>query len=146
MIVDFSTGGCFPAEGRVHSWKEELSIQCCSFTFYTEIPNCIFKMVSRELPVGFSCVSWLRAVQNAKEICQGAFIYGLCRLCKCWLLNSCFSHYFYFLFSSFGKRSAGSLRRGCECIVLEPSEMIVVSPPFLDFYHASVNAIPQTHT
>uniref|UniRef100_A0A673LR20 Rap guanine nucleotide exchange factor 2 n=1 Tax=Sinocyclocheilus rhinocerous TaxID=307959 RepID=A0A673LR20_9TELE len=27
---------------------------------------------------------------------------------------------------SFGKRSAGSLRRGCECIVLEPSEMIVV--------------------
>ncbi|XP_046881038.1 rap guanine nucleotide exchange factor 2 isoform X3 [Hypomesus transpacificus] len=28
--------------------------------------------------------------------------------------------------SSFGKRSAASLRRGCECIVLEPSEMIVV--------------------
>ncbi|XP_068596971.1 rap guanine nucleotide exchange factor 2 [Brachionichthys hirsutus] len=28
--------------------------------------------------------------------------------------------------SSFGKRSAGSQRRGCECIVLEPSEMIVV--------------------
>ncbi|RLW09120.1 hypothetical protein DV515_00002681 [Chloebia gouldiae] len=26
----------------------------------------------------------------------------------------------------FGKRSAGSFRRGCECIVLEPSEMIVV--------------------
>ncbi|KAJ8383219.1 hypothetical protein SKAU_G00039970 [Synaphobranchus kaupii] len=26
----------------------------------------------------------------------------------------------------FGKRSAGSHRRGCECIVLEPSEMIVV--------------------
>lgn len=32
-----------------------------------------------------------------------------------------------FSLSSFGKRSAGSLRRGCECIVLEPSEMIVVS-------------------
>uniref|UniRef100_A0A5F9CYF7 Rap guanine nucleotide exchange factor 2 n=1 Tax=Oryctolagus cuniculus TaxID=9986 RepID=A0A5F9CYF7_RABIT len=28
--------------------------------------------------------------------------------------------------SSFGKRSAGSFKRGCECIVLEPSEMIVV--------------------
>ncbi|XP_042559067.1 rap guanine nucleotide exchange factor 2 isoform X5 [Clupea harengus] len=28
--------------------------------------------------------------------------------------------------SSFGKRSAGSARRGCECIVLEPSEMLVV--------------------
>ncbi|XP_048220204.1 rap guanine nucleotide exchange factor 2 isoform X4 [Perognathus longimembris pacificus] len=28
--------------------------------------------------------------------------------------------------SSFGKRSAGSFRRACECIVLEPSEMIVV--------------------
>uniref|UniRef100_A0AAY4DI30 Rap guanine nucleotide exchange factor 2 n=1 Tax=Denticeps clupeoides TaxID=299321 RepID=A0AAY4DI30_9TELE len=27
--------------------------------------------------------------------------------------------------SSFGKRSAGSCRRGCECIVLEPSEMLV---------------------
>lgn len=32
----------------------------------------------------------------------------------------------FFFFSSFGKRSAGSFRRGCECIVLEPSEMIVV--------------------
>lgn len=31
-----------------------------------------------------------------------------------------------FLIFSFGKRSAGSFRRGCECIVLEPSEMIVV--------------------
>lgn len=31
-----------------------------------------------------------------------------------------------FLVFSFGKRSAGSFRRGCECIVLEPSEMIVV--------------------
>ncbi|XP_029090765.1 rap guanine nucleotide exchange factor 2 isoform X4 [Monodon monoceros] len=31
-----------------------------------------------------------------------------------------------FVKTSFGKRSAGSFRRGCECIVLEPSEMIVV--------------------
>ncbi|ELK38659.1 Rap guanine nucleotide exchange factor 2 [Myotis davidii] len=31
--------------------------------------------------------------------------------------------------SSFGKRSAGSFRRGCECIVLEPSEMIVHPSP-----------------
>lgn len=37
---------------------------------------------------------------------------------------------FVFSLFSFGKRSAGSLRRGCECIVLEPSEMIVVSPVF----------------
>lgn len=36
-----------------------------------------------------------------------------------------------FLFFSFGKRSAGSFRRGCECIVLEPSEMIVVRIFFL---------------
>ncbi|GCB65893.1 hypothetical protein scyTo_0004876 [Scyliorhinus torazame] len=28
--------------------------------------------------------------------------------------------------SCFGKQTAGSLRRGCECIVLETSEMIVV--------------------
>lgn len=43
-----------------------------------------------------------------------------------------------FLFlSSFGKRSAGSLRRGCECIVLEPSEMIVVSPNFYILYTAT---------
>uniref|UniRef100_A0A8B9GKL2 Rap guanine nucleotide exchange factor 2 n=1 Tax=Amazona collaria TaxID=241587 RepID=A0A8B9GKL2_9PSIT len=33
--------------------------------------------------------------------------------------------------SSFGKRSAGSFRRGCECIVLEPSEMIVVRISFM---------------
>jgi len=32
----------------------------------------------------------------------------------------------FFFLPSFGKRSAGSFRRGCECIVLEPSEMIVV--------------------
>uniref|UniRef100_A0A8C9BDT5 Rap guanine nucleotide exchange factor 2 n=1 Tax=Phocoena sinus TaxID=42100 RepID=A0A8C9BDT5_PHOSS len=34
--------------------------------------------------------------------------------------------------SSFGKRSAGSFRRGCECIVLEPSEMIVSVTQFVD--------------
>lgn len=42
-----------------------------------------------------------------------------------------------FLFFSFGKRSAGSFRRGCECIVLEPSEMIVVrifSCNFFNFF------------
>lgn len=45
---------------------------------------------------------------------------------------------FLFLFlSSFGKRSAGSLRRGCECIVLEPSEMIVVSSNFYFSYTAT---------
>lgn len=38
-----------------------------------------------------------------------------------------------FLFFSFGKRSAGSFRRGCECIVLEPSEMIVVRIFFTQF-------------
>lgn len=38
----------------------------------------------------------------------------------------CFVWHVRFHFS-FGKRSAGSLRRGCECIVLEASEMIVVS-------------------
>lgn len=35
------------------------------------------------------------------------------------------------LFYSFGKRSAGSSRRGCECIVLEASEMIAVRFPFI---------------
>lgn len=49
-----------------------------------------------------------------------------CRFC-CLKVNFKFFH---FLLCSFGKRSAGSLRRGCECIVLEPSEMIVVSPTF----------------
>lgn len=28
--VDFSRGGCFPSGGSGNSWKEELSIQCCS--------------------------------------------------------------------------------------------------------------------
>ncbi|KAJ6668731.1 hypothetical protein lerEdw1_012214, partial [Lerista edwardsae] len=43
--------------------------------------------------------------------------------------NQCFfqgADFFPSPFFSFGKRSAGSFRRGCECIVLEPSEMIVV--------------------
>lgn len=45
----------------------------------------------------------------------------------------CISLFFSF---SFGKRSAGSLRRGCECIVLEPSEMIVVSPEYADMQYS----------
>ncbi|XP_048383003.1 rap guanine nucleotide exchange factor 2 isoform X6 [Stegostoma tigrinum] len=47
--------------------------------------------------------------------------------------------------SSFGKRSAGSLRRGCECIVLEPSEMIVLPADFTKL-HLTDNLHPQvTH-
>ncbi|XP_067852267.1 rap guanine nucleotide exchange factor 6 isoform X5 [Heptranchias perlo] len=46
---------------------------------------------------------------------------------------------------SFGKQSAGSLRRGCECIVLEPSEMIVL-PADLSKMHLTDNPHPQvTH-
>uniref|UniRef100_A0A452V0Y3 Rap guanine nucleotide exchange factor 2 n=1 Tax=Ursus maritimus TaxID=29073 RepID=A0A452V0Y3_URSMA len=41
-------------------------------------------------------------------------------------LQFIFHKSFFFSLPSFGKRSAGSFRRGCECIVLEPSEMIVV--------------------
>jgi len=52
-----------------------------------------------------------------------------------------------FLFFSFGKRSAGSFRRGCECIVLEPSEMIVVrifSCNFFNFFFSEKNFVLQT--
>lgn len=52
-----------------------------------------------------------------------------------------------FLFFSFGKRSAGSFRRGCECIVLEPSEMIVVrifSCNFFNVFFSEKNFVLQT--
>ncbi|XP_067899855.1 rap guanine nucleotide exchange factor 6-like isoform X7 [Heterodontus francisci] len=46
---------------------------------------------------------------------------------------------------SFGKQTAGSLRRGCECIVLEASEMIVL-PADLSKMHLTDNPHPQvTH-
>ncbi|XP_064239833.1 rap guanine nucleotide exchange factor 6-like isoform X4 [Aotus nancymaae] len=45
--------------------------------------------------------------------------------------------------SSFGKRSAGSFRRGCECIVLEPSEMIVVN--YMDENEGVPRTAPTLH-
>lgn len=35
------------------------------------------------------------------------------------------------MFLSFGKRSGGTGRRMNECLILEPSEMVVVSTPFI---------------
>ncbi len=50
------------------------------------------------------------------------------------ILFVCFKLLFSVLFSSFGKRSDGGARRHNECIVLEPSEMIVVSTEKILFY------------
>uniref|UniRef100_A0A7N8YHU1 Rap guanine nucleotide exchange factor 6 n=1 Tax=Mastacembelus armatus TaxID=205130 RepID=A0A7N8YHU1_9TELE len=57
------------------------------------------------------------------------FICGCCVHCQCVGLSYlrfcfCFNTYFVCCLCSFGKQLGG--RRGCECITLEPSEMIVV--------------------
>ncbi|TKC48091.1 hypothetical protein EI555_014448, partial [Monodon monoceros] len=79
----------------------------------------------RDLEIVYSYLHGMEALSNLREHQLSPDDIG-----TCWyilLSGSVFIKESMFLpRSSFGKRSAGSFRRGCECIVLEPSEMIVV--------------------
>uniref|UniRef100_A0A4W3HXA6 Rap guanine nucleotide exchange factor 2 n=1 Tax=Callorhinchus milii TaxID=7868 RepID=A0A4W3HXA6_CALMI len=101
-------------------------------------------MSCRDLEIVYSYLHGMEALSNLREH-QFSLYFSLFFLCifspddigTCWyilLSGSVFIKESMFLpRSSFGKRSAGSLRRGCECIVLEPSEMIVVRSSFNNF-------------
>uniref|UniRef100_A0A8C7GZG8 Rap guanine nucleotide exchange factor 2 n=1 Tax=Oncorhynchus kisutch TaxID=8019 RepID=A0A8C7GZG8_ONCKI len=96
------------------------------------------------MPIVYSYLHGMEALSNLREhqlriICEtvryerheaNEVLYYPDDVGSCWFIllsGSVFIKESMFLpRSSFGKRSAGSLRRGCECIVLEPSEMIVV--------------------
>ncbi|XP_036438844.1 rap guanine nucleotide exchange factor 2 isoform X1 [Colossoma macropomum] len=98
----------------------------------------------QDLQVVYSYLHGMEALSNLREhqlrlMCEtvryeqheaNAVLYYPDDIGTCWyilLSGSVFIKESMFLpRSSFGKRSAGSLRRGCECIVLEASEMIVV--------------------
>uniref|UniRef100_A0A8C1ENK2 Rap guanine nucleotide exchange factor 2 n=1 Tax=Cyprinus carpio carpio TaxID=630221 RepID=A0A8C1ENK2_CYPCA len=97
-------------------------------------PLLSFSLSQHDLEIVYSYLHGMEALSNLRE-------HQLSMVCfllesvpddigTCWyilLSGSVFIKESMFLpRSSFGKRSAGSLRRGCECIVLEPSEMIVV--------------------
>uniref|UniRef100_A0A8C7ME90 Rap guanine nucleotide exchange factor 2 n=1 Tax=Oncorhynchus kisutch TaxID=8019 RepID=A0A8C7ME90_ONCKI len=79
----------------------------------------------QDLEIVYSYLHGMEALSNLREHQLSPDDVG-----SCWFIllsGSVFIKESMFLpRSSFGKRSAGSLRRGCECIVLEPSEMIVV--------------------
>uniref|UniRef100_A0A8C6TMR3 Rap guanine nucleotide exchange factor 2 n=1 Tax=Neogobius melanostomus TaxID=47308 RepID=A0A8C6TMR3_9GOBI len=101
-------------------------------------------IVKRDLEIVYSYLHGMEALSNLREhqlrvMCEtvryerheaNEVLYYPDDIGSCWyilLSGSVFIKESMFLpRSSFGKRSAGSLRRGCECIVLEPSEMIVV--------------------
>uniref|UniRef100_A0A673A048 Rap guanine nucleotide exchange factor 2 n=1 Tax=Sphaeramia orbicularis TaxID=375764 RepID=A0A673A048_9TELE len=82
-------------------------------------------LLPQDLEIVYSYLHGMEALSNLREHQLSPDDIG-----SCWyilLSGSVFIKESMFLpRSSFGKRSAGSLRRGCECIVLEPSEMIVV--------------------
>uniref|UniRef100_A0A4W6FG50 Rap guanine nucleotide exchange factor 2 n=1 Tax=Lates calcarifer TaxID=8187 RepID=A0A4W6FG50_LATCA len=84
-----------------------------------------FAFLPQDLEIVYSYLHGMEALSNLREHQLSPDDIG-----SCWyilLSGSVFIKESMFLpRSSFGKRSAGSLRRGCECIVLEPSEMIVV--------------------
>lgn len=120
--------------GTVHSMRLCLRL-------WRGIPYWIFNMVGRwaQRDVHRRLTQLSSLLSDSEEICQGAKTHRSHRH-WCWqkqhrllLREKSFLiiliHVLFCIFS-FGKRSAGSLRRGCECIVLEPSEMIVVSPTF----------------
>uniref|UniRef100_A0A8C4Y0T1 Rap guanine nucleotide exchange factor 2 n=1 Tax=Gopherus evgoodei TaxID=1825980 RepID=A0A8C4Y0T1_9SAUR len=72
----------------------------------------MFSVCLQDLEIVYSYLHGMEALSNLRE---HQLRYGILTLILCYLLVL-----------HFGKRSAGSFRRGCECIVLEPSEMIVV--------------------
>uniref|UniRef100_A0A7N6B5V3 Rap guanine nucleotide exchange factor 2 n=1 Tax=Anabas testudineus TaxID=64144 RepID=A0A7N6B5V3_ANATE len=87
--------------------------------------SCVSSFSPQDLEIVYSYLHGMEALSNLREHQLSPDDIG-----SCWyilLSGSVFIKESMFLpRSSFGKRSAGSLRRGCECIVLEPSEMIVV--------------------
>uniref|UniRef100_A0A8D2CXT9 Rap guanine nucleotide exchange factor 2 n=1 Tax=Sciurus vulgaris TaxID=55149 RepID=A0A8D2CXT9_SCIVU len=104
----------------------------------------ILDLTSSDLEIVYSYLHGMEALSNLREhqlrlMCEtvryerheaNEVLYYPDDIGTCWyilLSGSVFIKESMFLpRSSFGKRSAGSFRRGCECIVLEPSEMIVV--------------------
>ena len=51
------------------------------------------------------------------------------------LIDKKYNYIYFFIFYSFGKRIGGAARRHNECLILEPSEMIVVSNKNILFFH-----------
>ena len=131
----FPEAGVSLQVGVVPAERGNCPFNAALFNIYIEIPDCIFKMLCRDSPVDSRrylddpSASW-------PSVCRQNRCTIYKRVLSCSTFNINLSPIIVFLIislmsfflSSFGKRSAGSLRRGCECIVLEPSEMIVVSP------------------
>uniref|UniRef100_A0A8C1WUN8 Rap guanine nucleotide exchange factor 2 n=1 Tax=Cyprinus carpio TaxID=7962 RepID=A0A8C1WUN8_CYPCA len=115
-------------------WFSTFQCDINVFLSFTLIFSLSFSSYLQDLEIVYSYLHGMEALSNLRE-------HQLSMVCfllesvpddigTCWyilLSGSVFIKESMFLpRSSFGKRSAGSLRRGCECIVLEPSEMIVV--------------------
>uniref|UniRef100_A0A673A1X6 Rap guanine nucleotide exchange factor 2 n=1 Tax=Sphaeramia orbicularis TaxID=375764 RepID=A0A673A1X6_9TELE len=88
----------------------------------------VLVLLPQDLEIVYSYLHGMEALSNLREhqlriMCETVLPQSLgVTIVRCTTSTFiCYSFCF-----SFGKRSAGSLRRGCECIVLEPSEMIVV--------------------
>ncbi|XP_069754362.1 rap guanine nucleotide exchange factor 6-like isoform X4 [Narcine bancroftii] len=79
----------------------------------------------REHQLRLMCATVRYEKHNANEV-----LFSPDSIANCWyiLLSGCvfIKESMFLPRCSFGKQSTGSLRRGCECIVLESSEMIVV--------------------
>lgn len=116
-------GQVFPCSGEWSQLKGGTvrSMLLC-WTLYTGVPCCLFNIWAI---CGCTDLLILLGVRKS-HLRKATGSFSLPNWQFHLLLSILFMQLFCFL-SSFGKRSAGSLRRGCECIVLEPSEMIVVS-------------------
>uniref|UniRef100_A0A8C1P912 Rap guanine nucleotide exchange factor 2 n=1 Tax=Cyprinus carpio TaxID=7962 RepID=A0A8C1P912_CYPCA len=111
---------------------------------WLSVHDLLYVSVLQDLQIVYSYLHGMEALSNLREhqlrlMCEtvryeqheaNEVLYYPDDIGTCWyilLSGSVFIKESMFLpRSSFGKRSAGSLRRGCECIVLEASEMIVV--------------------
>uniref|UniRef100_A0A674PA88 Rap guanine nucleotide exchange factor 2 n=1 Tax=Takifugu rubripes TaxID=31033 RepID=A0A674PA88_TAKRU len=124
---------------RGHNTQSLLSLLLFTSSGRSQKPPTFF--VSQDLEIVYSYLHGMEALSNLREHQlrstvryerheANEVLYYPDDIGSCWyilLSGSVFIKESMFLpRSSFGKRSAGSLRRGCECIVLEPSEMIVV--------------------
>lgn len=110
MRVEFSRAGCFPPESERR--------RCTVKAFH-----CVCVEICQHL-WDSPLLLTVKDEQRNMFICEYSASLNQTAL-RC-IIDIIIIFFVIFLFS-FGKRSAGSLRRGCECIVLEPSEMIVVS-------------------
>nr|CAB3265438.1 rap guanine nucleotide exchange factor 2-like [Phallusia mammillata] len=118
------------------------------------------KRTERELSVIYSSLCRLETLSSMKEqslrtLCSLAryethnaneILFRKDDPCRCWYILMCGSVFIqgsmFLPYACFGKQIPGTKRRGCQCLVLEPSEMIAIDYPDMTLHSGGITTRP----